>query len=89
MNGVRSSNYVQNGNLGLQVLAVQSGGLVLNSNNDIVASIAKCVADAKAFYTLTFEAPRADRVNEYHTLHVKIDRRGLRARTRTGYYAQP
>ncbi|MFY9912602.1 MAG: VWA domain-containing protein [Candidatus Sulfotelmatobacter sp.] len=89
LNGVRSSNYVQNGNLGLQVLAVQSGGLVLNSNNDIGASIAKCAADAKAFYTLTFEAPRADRVNEYHSLHVKIDRRGLKARTRTGYYAQP
>lgn len=89
LKGVRSPNDVQNGNLGLQVLAVQSGGLVLNTDNDIVASITKCLADAKVFYTLTFEAPRADRVNEYHSLQVKIKRPGLRARTRTGYYAQP
>jgi VWFA-related protein len=88
LKGVKSAKSVQNGNLGLQVLAVQSGGLVLNSSNDIVTSMAKCVADGKAFYILSFDSPPADNPNEYHNLQIKIDKPGLTARTRTGYYAQ-
>jgi VWFA-related protein len=88
LKGVPSANRVQNGNLGLQVLAAQSGGRVLNSSNDIANSIAGCVLDATAFYTLTFDSPPADHPNEYHSLQVKIDKSGLTARTRTGYYAQ-
>jgi len=88
LKGVKSAKSVQNGNLGLQVLAVQSGGLVLTSSNDIVTSMAKCVDDAKAFYILSFDSPPADNPNEYHNLQIKIDKPGLTARTRTGYYAQ-
>ena len=88
LKGVPSANGVQNGNLGLQVLAAQSGGRVLNSSNDIATSLAGCVVDATAFYTLTFDSPPADHANEYHSLQVKIDKSGLTARTRTGYYAQ-
>ena len=50
--------------------------------------IAGCVADAKAYYTLSFAAAAADHPNEYHNLQIKIDKPGLTARTRTGYYAQ-
>jgi VWFA-related protein len=88
LKGVKSANQVQNGNLGLQVLAIQSGGLVLSASNDIVASISDCVADGQAFYTLSFDSAPADNPNEYHNLQVKIDKPGLTARTRTGYYAQ-
>ena len=88
LKGVKSAKSVQNGNLGLQVLAVQSGGLVLSSSNDIVTSMVKCVADGKAFYVLSFDSPPADNPNEYHNLLIKIDKPGLTARTRTGYYAQ-
>jgi len=89
LKGVGSAKKVQNGNLALQVLAVQSGGRVLNASNDVAASAASCLEDAKAFYTLTFDAPVADHPNEYHNLQVKIGKPGLTARTRTGYYAQP
>ena len=88
LKGVGSANKVQNGNLALQVLAAQSGGQVLNSNNDIAKLIATCLADAQAFYTLSFDSPPADHANEYHSLQVTIDKPGLTARTRTGYYAQ-
>lgn len=89
LKGVTSYNKVQNGNLALQVLAVQSGGRVMNSENDIVKEIAECLRDATAFYTLSFDSPPADHANEYHALEVKVDKPGLKARTRTGYYAQP
>jgi hypothetical protein len=88
LKGGNSANDVQNGNLALQVLAVQSGGLVLNSSNDIASLIASCLPDAQAFYTVSFDSPRADHPNEYHSLQVKISKPGLTARTRTGYYAQ-
>jgi VWFA-related protein len=88
LKGVTAANKTQNGNLGLQVLAIQSGGQVLTGSNDVTSSIVSCMADAKAFYTISFDSPPADHPNEYHSLQVKIGKSGLTARTRTGYYAQ-
>ena len=87
--GVKKASQVQIGNLALQVLAEQSGGRVFNYNNDVAGEIATCIADANAFYVVTFDGLPGDGPNEYHALEVKIDKPGLTARTRTGYYAQP
>ncbi len=87
--GVKKASQVNIGNLALQVLAEQSGGRVFNYDNDITSEIATSVADADAFYVLTFEALPGDGPDEYHTLEVKLDKPGLKARTRAGYYAQP
>jgi VWFA-related protein len=93
LQGVKTPWQAYPPNLALPVLAVQSGGLVLNGSNDLPAAlaneIAKSAGDARAFYVLTFYRSHADRANEYHTLEVKIDQPGVTARTRTGYYAQP
>lgn len=43
------------GDLALQVLASQSGGLVLNSSNDLAGEIATCAADLNSYYVLSFE----------------------------------
>ena len=79
--------------MALSVLAVQSGGSVLNGSNDMAGAmaneIARSAGDAQAFYVLTFQAPHADHADEYHTLQVKVDQPGVTSRTRTGYYAQP
>jgi VWFA-related protein len=77
------------GNLALQVLATQSGGLVFVASNDITGQIDRCIADAGAFYTLTLDPAVAERPNEYHSIEVKIATPGLTARTRSGYYIQP
>jgi len=89
LKGVRSPNQVSLGNLALQVLAVQSGGRVLNSGNDVAEEIARCVQDANAYYVLTFAPPAADGPNEYHALEVKMGQPHLKAQTTAGYYAQP
>jgi hypothetical protein len=86
---VKTARQVQRGNLALQVLAYQSGGRVLNSSNDVAGEIATCVADASGFYVISFEGLAGDGPNEYHALEIKIDKPGLAARTRSGYYAQP
>ncbi len=87
--GVKSANKVENGDLGLEVFATQTGGQVLNSSNDVAGLIAHCLEDTKAFYTISFDSPPSDGPNEYHSLQIKIDKPGLTARTRTGYYDQP
>lgn len=88
LDGVKKINNVQSGNLALQVLAVQSGGMVLNASNDIAGEIARCVADADGYYVLQLPMAPAEKQDEYHSIVVQVNRAGLIARTRTGYYAQ-
>jgi VWFA-related protein len=73
----------------LPVLAIQSGGLVLDELSDISRAIEHCVEDARMFYTMSFDPPPAAQPDEYHDLKVQIGAPGLSARTNTGYYDQP
>jgi VWFA-related protein len=73
----------------LPVLAIQSGGLVLDELAEISRSIEHCVEDARMFYTMSFDPPYAAQPDEYHDLKVQIEAPGLSARTNTGYYDQP
>jgi VWFA-related protein len=87
--GISKPSQVQVGNLGLQVLAVQSGGLTLNFNNDVASLLQECLSDSVPYYEISFDPPPADRRDEYHHLEIQIAKPGLTARTRQGYYAQP
>ncbi len=89
LGGVAKPTQVDVASLALQVLAVQSGGLTISGNNDIAGMLDRCMADTAPYYQLTFDAPLAERPNEYHKLEVKVSRPGLTVRTRTGYYNQP
>jgi len=87
--GVTKPSQIEAGDLGLPVLASQSGGLVLNFNNDIATLLQECIADAAPYYEISFAAAAAERPDEYHKLEIQISKPGLTARTRQGYYAQP
>jgi len=43
LKGAKNAQQAEFGSLGVQVLAVQSGGLVLNTSNDVAGEIAACV----------------------------------------------
>jgi len=77
------------GYTGLQVLATQSGGLAIPGSNDIATQLDRCVADASAYYEITYDAPPDERRDDLHTIQVKVSQPGLTARTRTIYYSQP
>jgi hypothetical protein len=79
---------VEYADLGLQVLAAQSGGLAVTSN-DITSLLQRCVAELDNYYEISFEAPAGEAPNTYHRLEIKLDKLGMVARTRGGYYAQP
>lgn len=89
LKGVKSPRQADTGNLSLKVLAVQSGGRILGPDNDIAGQINDCIADANAFYWLSFNPPPTEQANEYHDLKIQVDQPGLTVRTNTGYYNQP
>jgi VWFA-related protein len=89
LKGVSKPSQVQMGDLALGVIATQSGGLALNSSNDIVVQLQECIADAGTYYEISFDPPMSDGPNEYHQLEVHVAKPGLTARTRQGYYTQP
>lgn len=89
LKGVSKPGQANLGNLGLQVLAIQSGGLAFNFANDVASLVQECLTDTVPYYEITFNPPTAKQRDEYHHLEVKVTKPGLTARTRQGYYAQP
>jgi VWFA-related protein len=89
LKGVKTPEKANPSDLGLKVLAVQSGGRAISPDNDVASQIDSCIQDATAWYTISFDPPRADKPNEYHDLKLEVDKPGLTARTSTGYYNQP
>jgi hypothetical protein len=86
---VKSADNVHPGHLGLDVLAVQSGGGRLDTNSELAAMISKCVEEGSVFYTLAFDPPLTSTVDDYHDLKVVVDKPDVTVRTNTGYYNQP
>lgn len=80
---------IEIGQLGLQVMAQQSGGLVLNGSNDIAGLVQRAVAQTKGGYELSFAPAPGEHDNEYHELQVKVRRPGAEVHTTAGYYARP
>jgi len=75
--------------LALQVLATQSGGLVLNGSNDISGEVNTCARDGSSWYTITFTPQSSEKPDTWHSVEVRLDKPGLIVRTRPGYYAEP
>ena len=89
LKGVTEPKHVDAGDLGLEVLAVQSGGRALSSNNNLSGLIDECYRDARAYYELTFRPSPAEHADEYRSIAVRTERPQVTTQTRTGYYMQP
>ena len=87
-NGVPSENEMTASSLGVQMLAHQSGGLVLLDGKDLAAEVARCVSDAQLYYALSFDTPPAGKPGEFHSLEVRTDDPALTVRTNTDYYPE-
>ena len=86
--GVKKANDVSMGNLGLQVIAGETGGLVRNST-DVSGLLQECVEDNVAYYRLSFEPPPTEKREVYHSLKVAVARGGSTVSTSTEYYDEP
>jgi VWFA-related protein len=85
----RSQKDMQPAKMALQVIATHTGGLVLDSSGDLDRDIERCVEEVRSFYTLTFNPPHTYQMDEFHDLHVQVDRPALTVRAPTGYYNEP
>jgi VWFA-related protein len=83
VNDVRKTDFAD---MSLQVLATQSGGLVLNSN-DLGVMMQTCLKDADQHYEIEFPASGAEKNVAFHEVQVKVNRPNVGTRTRNGYYA--
>jgi VWFA-related protein len=74
--------------LALQAIATQSGGRILESKS-ISDRIARCVADVRTYYAVSFDSIPSSKPDEYHSLQVKVNRPGVKVFTNTLYYGEP
>jgi VWFA-related protein len=85
---VKNPNRADVNDLALQVLAHQSGGLVLSKDNRIAPQIARCVNEAAVSYAIFYVPSHRSSSTDYHELEVKIRKVNGTARAREGYYAK-
>jgi VWFA-related protein len=89
LKGVQSARQVTTGNLALKVLVTQTGGEIMGSSNDLAGQFGRCISDANAFYTISFDPPLAEHADEYHSINLQVSHAGLTVRTNASYYNEP
>jgi hypothetical protein len=75
--------------LALHAIAMQTGGDMLETQNDLADLLSKHVGEASAFYSLTFDPPRTNQVDEYRALKLELGNPDLTAHTSAGYFDEP
>ena len=68
-------------------LADQTGGRAFYFNNDLAGSIRTAISDAEVTYTLGFYPSENGFDGKFHDLEVKVARKDVEVRHRTGYFA--
>ena len=76
-------------NVMTQVVAVHTGGRVVDPGNDIAYGITECLKDMTAWYTISFNSPPTERTDEFHQIEVRTKRPDLTIHTSYGYFNQP
>jgi VWFA-related protein len=88
LDGLRKPSDAALGDLSLQVLAIQSGGLALNSTG-LTQLIERCIAENSTYYRIAIAAPTGEHPDDYKSLQVQLSSPALTAHTSTGVYVQP
>jgi VWFA-related protein len=85
-----SSGVAAFGRAGLAGLANDTGGLLLADTNDLSGAIARVLDDQRGYYLIGYtpepSSPRRKGEASYHVIRVSTRRRGLRVRSRRGFY---
>jgi VWFA-related protein len=75
--------------VGLGILASETGGVRIDSTNDLSKAFPRLEEDLRSYYALTYVPSRAEPDGKFHKIAVKVKRPGLSARTRSGYTSLP
>ncbi|MQA30468.1 MAG: VWA domain-containing protein [Luteitalea sp.] len=69
----------------LRQLADESGGFAVVNANDFRGAFDRVVRDNSSYYVLAYYPPTTKRDGKFHRIEVKVNRPGLRVRSRRGY----
>ena len=75
--------------LSLPVIAARSGGGVLDTSHNLAALIGERVKEGSRYYSITFDPPRTDAIDEYHHLQIELDEADTTAHFLKDYYDEP
>jgi VWFA-related protein len=84
MGGIQPSNSAL-----MEDMANWTGGRAFYNTNDIMGSIRRAVGDSRLTYVLGYYPDHNEWNGEFRKIKVKVNRPGLQARTREGYFAVP
>jgi VWFA-related protein len=70
-------------------VARDTGGLAINNTNDLGAGLARVVEEVGQYYEVVYEPPRPEPDGRFRRITTKAMRKGVRLRTRSGYFANP
>jgi len=86
--GMRSAAMMNLGNLGLEALAVRSGGwgFTMPIGGNLAAELDKMVATAEPYYRISYTASHGDSQDTFHTIKIDVNRAGLTVRGSEGYF---
>jgi hypothetical protein len=73
----------------MNMLAESTGGRAFLNNNDIAGGIRRAMDDARVTYALYYSPSHDQWDGKFREIKIKVDRPGLEARYRNGYYAIP
>jgi VWFA-related protein len=72
----------------MHTLADDTGGFLVAGTNDLASGFKRIVVDNDAYYVLAYEPTNGERNGKFRKIQVRLPgRRGLRVRTRKGYFA--
>ena len=83
----RSSEDRLNDQTSMQEVADLTGGRAFLNRNDIDNAVALSVADGSVYYTLAYYPANKAWHGEFRTIHIRVARKGVQLRYRSGYYA--
>jgi hypothetical protein len=88
--GNRAANLFRSQDI-LSILAKESGGTFVHSNNDVAGAIRRAADDQDGYYLIGYEPgestfAKGENGRVFHELSVKVKRPGLSVRSRTGFY---
>jgi VWFA-related protein len=84
---MQKGSVLQTTQASMKVFADDTGGLVFVNRNDMDHAVALSVADTSTYYVLGYYPQDKDWNGKYRKIQVKLNRPGLDARHRRGYYA--
>jgi VWFA-related protein len=81
------SAQLQNVHGTMQEIADRTGGRAFYNTNGIDAAIRKSIEDGSTYYTLAYYPENKNWNGKFRKIQVKVNRSGVKARHRMGYYA--